>query len=306
MITSEMLSQSSALSSLTDEQKSAIIELSTNDEKQVLANAGKSFSEGISAVMLEKSGTKRAKNESDADYIGRVVAGYVDNVKTLTATNTDLNDKLTKAANLPEELEKKYKQQISDVNKLNENLTLALASKEKEYADSLLEKDNAMKSIHLDYAFKEALNGVKFKSAFTPELQAMLLASAKNEVLSKATPDFVDNNGVKGLVFRGEDGNIMLNAANGLKPYTLSDLLMKTSLKDAIDTDIKQAGGGTKPKPSGASGGSFVITASTQVEADKEISAYLLSIGKTKDSVDYQKEFAKIRKENGVDKLQLR
>lgn len=307
MITSEMLSGNTALNGLTDEQKAAIVELSTNDEKAVLANATKAFSEGVSSVLKDKFGTARNATESDADYIARVVGGYADNVKTLTDTNNDLTEKLKKAANLPEELENKYKKQIADAKKLNETLTSTLAGKEKEYSEELLKREKALNDVRLDYAFKDALGGIKFKSTFTPELQKMLLASAKAEVLSSVTPDFVEENGEKVLVFRDADGTIKTNVANGLKPYTLYELLMQTSLKDAVDDGVKGSGGGTKPKGgNGGAGGSFIVTAQTQVEADEEISNYLLSIGKTKYTKEYQDEMARIRKENNVDKLKIR
>ena len=307
MITNEMLSQNSILSILTEEQRSAIIELSTNDERSVLAKTSQQLSDSISSVLLEKSGTARNKGEADSDYIARVVGGYNDRVNTLNTANKDLSDKLKAAANLPEEVESRYKKQIADQKKLNETLTSTLASKEKEYTDALSAKEASINAIHLDYAFRDALNGIKFKSAFTPELQGMLLSSAKAEVLSTVTPDFMEENGERKLVFRDSTGSIKLNVANGLKPYTLSELLMQTSLKDAIDTENKKPGGGTKPPTGGGSGGSgsFVVSATTQVEADKEIGQYLLSIGITKDSPKYFVEMSKIRKENGVDKLKI-
>ena len=131
--------------------------------------------------------------------------------------------------------------------------------------------------------------------------------AAKAEVLQKGTPDFIENNGVKTLVYRDAAGNVLNNPATNLSPFTTLELLMQTSIKDVIDTGVQQQGGGTGPLRQ--QGGTSILdlsAAKTQVEADKIIEAHLLSNGLTRDSIEFSEQSMQLRTENKVNELPLR
>ena len=93
-----------------------------------------------------------------------------------------------------------------------------------------------------------------------------------------------------------------------MNPYTANELLLETSLKDAIDFGKQQPGAGTiPPKPSDKSSGIIDIsTAKNQVEADDMIAKHLLSNGLTRDSREFGEQSIAIRNENKVSDLPLR
>ena len=161
-----------------------------------------------------------------------------------------------------------------------------------------------------NYDARDVLD-VKFKTGISESLQKILLSAAKAEVLSKGTPDFVDNgNGGKTLVFRDSTGNVLNNPANNLNPYTVNELLMQTSIKDAIDIGKQQQGSGTKPitTPGGNRNATLLDLSGVknQLYADKAIEAYLLAQGITRDSEAFAEQSLQLRTENNVSQLPIR
>ena len=129
-------------------------------------------------------------------------------------------------------------------------------------------------------------------------------------MLAKGTPDFIeDGKGGKVLVLRDANGNILNNPANNLNPYTISELVMQTSIKDVLDDGRRQTGGGTgSGSGDGGNGGSSVdlSAARTQVEADRLIETHLLSTGLTRDSSEFASQAMQLRTENKVSELPIR
>src|SRR5699024_5232615 len=201
------------------------------------------------------------------------------------------------------------KQQLKDAKAQVTQLQTQLQTKETEFNTKKAEFDKTIKDTHVDYAFQAATAGLKFKSGITEPIQKTLLNAAKAEILAKGTPDFVeDGQGGKKLVIRGADGNILNNPKNNLNPYTISELVMETSLKDVIDTGRKQTGGGTGGfQGQGGQGGTLDLTGvRTQLEADKVIEAHLLANGLTRDSSEFGEKLTEIRNENNVATLPIR
>ena len=135
-----------------------------------------------------------------------------------------------------------------------------------------------------------------------------MLTAAKAEVLAKGTPDFIeDGNGGKKLVLRGTDGNILNNPNNNLNPYTLTELILETSIKDVISVDRQQTGTGTKPHQTNKTTATFDISsAKTQVEAYRMIENHLLANGLTRDSQEFSEQITKLGTENNVSSLPIR
>ena len=298
MLTIEVLKQNSVLSGLSDDILSAISEMSKNDENTVIGNKIGALHGQYDADILSATGVSKKDGEKSYDYAKRVLADYKGKVETL-------QKQIEKGSNDAE-----LKQQLKDAKALETQLRSQLSEKEKELVDAKSDFDKQLKSVHVDYAFNAATSGLKFKSGITEAVAKTLVNAAKSEVLSKGTPDFVDDGkGGKSLVFRDASGNILTTPANNLNPYSVSELLMSTSIKDVIDTGRKQNGTGTSSTttPAGNSAGTFDLSGvRTQVEADKAIEAHLLANGLTRDSSEFSDKLMQIRTENNVSELPIR
>lgn len=317
MLTIDMLRQNSALAGLTDVQVNAIAEMSRNDENTVIGTKIGALHGQYDTDIFSITGIKKNDGEKSYDYAKRVLNEY----KTKAGSTQDLQQKLDAANKKVTDLEKKIesgegdavlRQQLKDAKAQVSQLQSQLQTKETEFNTKKKELEDNIKNVHIDYAFQAAVSGLKFKSGITDNVQNVLLKSAKAEVLTKGTPDFIDDGqGGKKLVLRGQDGNILNNPKNNLNPYTLQELILETSLKDVIDTGRQQAGGGTGGQGGqGGQGGSGVTldlsSVKSQVEADKAIETYLLHTGLTRDSQEFADKSLEIRNDNNISQLPIK
>lgn len=317
MLTIDMLRQNSALAGLTDVQVNAIAEMSRNDENTVIGTKIGALHGQYDTDIFSITGIKKNDGEKSYDYAKRVLNEY----KTKAGSTQDLQQKLDAANKKVTDLEKKIesgegdaalRQQLKDTKAQVSQLQSQLQTKETEFNTQKKELEDNIKNVHVDYAFQAAVSGLKFKSGITENVQNVLLKSAKAEVLTKGTPDFIDDGqGGKKLVLRGQDGNILNNPKNNLNPYTLQELILETSLKDVIDTGRQQTGGGTGGQGGqGGQGGSGVTldlsSVKSQVEADKAIETYLLHTGLTRDSQEFADKSLEIRNDNNVSQLPIK
>ena len=309
-----MLNQSESLKGLTDAQKLAITTLSSNDEATVIGTKIGALHGQYDADIFNISGISKADGEKTYDYLKRVLGDYktkLDGTKTLSAQLEAQNKKVT-------ELEAKLaaggsdeavKQQLKDARHQVTQLQTQLTAKTEELDNAKKDYEKKEKDLQVGFAFTNATAGIKFKADVSEPVRKILLAAAKDEILAKGTPDFVDDgNGGKKLVLRDAAGNTLNNPKNNLNPYTIEELVMETSLKDVIDTGKQQPGGGTKPNPS-SDHRTFNLdlsTAKTQQEADIQIENYLLSTGLTRDNVEFGNKALEIRNENNVSDLPIR
>lgn len=314
MITIEMLNQSESLKGLTDAQKLAITTLSSNDEATVIGTKIGALHGQYDADILSISGISKADGEKTYDYLKRVLGDYktkLDGTKTLSAQLEAQKKKVT-------ELEAKLaaggsdeavKQQLKDARHQVTQLQTQLTAKTEELDNAKKDYEKKEKDLQVGFAFTNATAGIKFKADVSEPVRKILLAAAKDEILAKGTPDFVDDgNGGKKLVLRDAAGNTLNNPKNNLNPYTIEELVMETSLKDVIDTGRQQPGGGTEPNPSPdhRTVNLDLSTAKTQQEADVQIENYLLSTGLTRDNVEFGNKALEIRNENNVSSLPIR
>lgn len=314
MITIEMLNQSESLKGLTDAQKLAITTLSSNDEATVIGTKIGALHGQYDADILSISGISKADGEKTYDYLKRVLGDYktkLDGTKTLSAQLEAQKKKVT-------ELEAKLaaggsdeavKQQLKDARHQVTQLQTQLTTKTEELDRAKKDYEKKEKDLQVGFAFTNATAGIKFKADVSEPVRKILLAAAKDEILAKGTPDFVDDsNGGKKLVLRDAAGNTLNNPKNNLNPYTIEELVMETSLKDVIDTGRQQPGGGTEPNPSPdhRTVNLDLSTAKTQQEADVQIENYLLSTGLTRDNVEFGNKALEIRNENNVSSLPIR
>lgn len=314
MITIEMLNQSESLKGLTDAQKLAITTLSSNDEATVIGTKIGALHGQYDADILSISGISKADGEKTYDYLKRVLGDYktkLDGTKTLSAQLEAQKKKVT-------ELEAKLaaggsdeavKQQLKDARHQVTQLQTQLTTKTEELDKAKKDYEQKEKDLQVGFAFTNATAGIKFKADVSEPVKKILLAAAKDEILAKGTPDFIDDgNGGKKLVLRDAAGNTLNNPKNNLNPYTIEELVMETSLKDVIDTGKQQPGGGTQPNPQSdhRTVNLDLSTAKTQQEADVQIENYLLSTGLTRDNVEFGNKALEIRNENNVSDLPIR
>lgn len=313
MLTIEMLKQSAALAGLTDAQMTAITELSKNDEATVIGTKIGALHGQYDADILSITGVAKTDGEKSYDYLKRVLNDNktkIDSSKTLAAQLKTSQDKVT-------ELEKKIadgavdeqvKQQLKDARHQVTQLQTQLTQKTTELDTAKKDYEQKEKDLQVGFAFTSATAGLKFKADVSEPVKKILLAAAKDEILAKGTPDFIDDGqGGKKLVLRDAAGNTLNNPKNNLNPYTLEELVMETSLKDVIDTGKQQPGGDTKPIS--ADHKTVILDLSgvkTQQEADTQIENYLLSTGLTRDNAEFGNKALEIRTENNVSELPIR
>lgn len=315
MITIEMLNQNTALNALTDAQKAAIAELSKNDEATVIGTKIGALHGQYDTDILNASGIAKNSGEKSYDYLKRVLGDYkakLDGTKTLSAQLeaqkkkvTELETKLAAGSS-----DENVKQQLKDARHQVVQLQTQLTKKDEELNNAKADYEKKEKSLQVGFAFTNATAGIKFKSGISDAVKNILLSAAKEEILAKGTPDFIDDGkGNKKLVFRDENGNTINNPKNNLNPYTINELIMETSLKDVIDTGKHLTGGGTRNNNLQNQGGGAALDLSgikTQIEADKAIENYLLSTGLTRDNAEFGNKALEIRNENNISELPIR
>lgn len=313
MLTVEMLRQNATLAALTDDQLKAIAEMSKNDENTVIGTKIGALHGQYDTDIFSITGVKKNDGEKSYDYAKRVLNEYKGKAESVATIQADLTKANAKVVELQTKLEKGatdevLAQQLKDAKAQVTQLQSKLTAKDAEYKAAKEKLEGDLKSTHIDYAFKAATAGLKFKDGITEPIQKTLLGAAKAEVLTKGTPDFVDDgNGGKKLVLRGSDGNILNNPNNNLNPYTLEELVLETSLKDVIDMGRKQTGGGTNPGGGSQTTSTLDLSGvKTQVEAYKKIEQYLLANGLTRDSKEYSEQVTKLGTENNVSSLPIR
>lgn len=318
MLTVEMLQQNTALAGLTDAQLNAISEMSRNDENTVIGTRIGALHGQYDSDILSVSGIAKNNGEKSYDYVKRVLSEYKSQIGSTATLQAQLANAQSEVQKLKDKLatgtgDEVLKQQLKDAKAQVTQLQTQLTTKETEYNDAKAKLEGQIKDVHVDYAFQAATSNLKFKSGITENVQKILLASAKAEVLAKGTPDFIDGeNGSKILVFRGADGNVLNNPANNLNPFTVKDLIMQTSIKDIVDTGKQQTGAGTNGGSQQTFGGNATQSvldlsgAKNQLEADKMIENHLLASGITRDSSEFSDKSLQIRNENNVSQLPIR
>lgn len=313
MLTVDMLRQNGLLAGLTDDQLNAIATMSQNDENTVIGARIGALHGQYDTDILGITGITKSQGEKSYDYLKRVLNDYKTQLTSTATIQAQLANANTQIENLKQKLaegsgDETLKQQLRDAKKLASDLQTQLTQSATDLAKQKEAYEKQIKDIYVDNAFNEAVSGLKFKSGITEGIKSVLLKAAKAEILAKGTPDFVDNNGNKVLVYRDAAGNVINNPANNLNPFTTQELLMQTSIKDVIDNGISQLGGGTGPITRHDTRVTVLDLsgAKTQVDADKIIESYLLGNGLTRDSAEFASQSMQLRTENKVNELPIR
>lgn len=309
MLTVDMLKQNSALANLPDTALTAIAEMSKNDENTVIGNRIGALHGQYDNDIFGITGIKKNDGEKSYDYNKRILNSYKAKVDKANEIKNELEQAKIKIVELENKTgDSTLRGQLNDAKAQVSQLQEQLKAKEADIATQKAKYQADLTNTHVDYAFKAATAGLKFKSGITEPIQKTLLEAAKAEILAKGTPEFIDNNGTRTLVIRNANGNIINNPKNNLNPYTIAELVMETALKDVIDTGNRQTGAGTNDNANGKKDTALfdLSGVKNQIEADKAIENYLLSNGLTRDSAEFAEQSLQLRKENDVAGLPIR
>lgn len=309
----EILNSQPELSTLTPEQKTAIAQLSKNDEDVVIGKRIGELHGAYDNDVLTVTGVAKNNGEKSYDYVKRVLGDFKSQTEGLPALNKQITDLTAEIGNYKKQIEdgkgnELIAQQLKDANA---KLTQLQGQYETEKGTWGKEKDELV-SKHsqtlVNLEFGKSTVALKFKKEYPESVQQTLVEAAQNKILSAYKPEFSDKNGKQVMIFRDKDGNVLNNPENKLEPYTAAELMAK-ELKDVLDLGKGQPGAGTNP-PGGGGGNDYDVTdvasAKTQVEADEIIVNYLLKKGVERGSAEFQKQQTEIRKQYDVGKLPMR
>ena len=309
MLTSEIIKANSALSGLTEEQVSAIVTLSQNDENSVIAKKTGEIYGALDADILAASGVAKNGTEKTYDYAKRVVGelkkladgsdGLQKQVDSLNKEKARLEKVIADNAG-DAEAAKALKQAKADLA----NITKEFNELNTKYQEEKANHENELFGVRVDNELQTASVGLKFKAGLPESVTKVILQQATEKVKGMS-PELIDNgNGGKVLAFKGEDGAILRNPNNQLNPFTSAELLKKElDAMGVLETVRKQTGAGTKPPIGGASGGSVVIDISgvkTRTEAYDAIASNLMAQGMTVGSKDFDTAMSQAWKDNNI------
>jgi hypothetical protein len=298
------------LTSLTEEQVTALVVLSTNDESTQLGSKIGELHGRYDADILAVTGLPKNQGEKSYDYVKRILGDYktklsgfdtvATEIATLKTEKTDLLQKLHNNAG-----DATLKQQLADATSRLGQLQTAYDADKAKFENDKTELVTKMHESKVESQLDVALSTLKFKATIPDSVKLILLRNAKSELFNTTKPEFAEIGGVQTLIFRDKAGLVLNNPENKLNPFTASELLAK-SLIDVIDNGRKQSGGGTGPDKTQISNIVDISSAKSQVAADEIIQKHLLETGLLKTDPAFSAEQQKIRKEYAVEKLPIR
>lgn len=289
----------SNIEGLSDEQYEAIANLSKESERALTESLTKdltgkihqSYDEDMKALGYEKpQGTK------SYEHVKSVITSLKSDKEKAQSEIARLQELTNKG---DEGLRKLYEDEKSRVGDLQKELK-AMQDREAEMAKDY---DNKLRMVKIDGELERAISGMSFNSDIDEGLRTIAIERAKTELLNEYTAEV--ENGV--LIFRDAEGKVKNNPSNGMKPYTATELMAEKSYLKAVLKQGRTATGAGANGNGGNTDVSYVDLSQckTQMEADDVIAKYLMGKGMVRTTMEFQKEFDKIRKEQNVAKLRL-
>ena len=304
-LTTELLNANAATAGLTDEQKSAIVEMSTNDENSVIAKKTGEIYGGLDTDILAASGIPKNGTEKTFDYAKRVIG----EIKTQAGNAAELQTQVTELTKEKARLESVIAKGGADAEtkRALEQAKADLANVTKEYTELKTKHDNAeaehakaLFMVKMDGEFAKATAGIKFKADLPASVTSVLLQQAVAKVKGM-NPEYIDDGqGGKVLAFM-ENGTPKRNPENNLRPYTASELVTaELKTMGVLDDGRKQTGAGTKGGQEGGGGSNTVDIsgATTQDQAHEIIAKQLMERGLVNGSKEFNDAMAAAWKEN--------
>ena len=304
-LTNELLSANTELSGLTDAQKAAIVELSKNDEAQVIGQRVGEIYGGLDNDILSASGIAKNGTEKTYDYAKRVIGeikGQAAQVTTLQSQITELTNEKTRLQGIIDNggADEETKRQLTQTKADLENVRNQYNELKTNYDNEKAEHEKTLFNVKLDGEFRTATNGLKFKADLPESARGVLLDQAIAKVKGM-NPEYIDNGaGGKVLGFM-ENGAVMRNPNNALRPYTAAELIARELTNmGVLDTGRQQQGAGSQQQQGGGGGGATLdfSGAKSQSEAQDIISNHLMQQGKIKGTKAFQEAMSQIWKDN--------
>ena len=304
-LTTELLNANAATAGLTDEQKSAIVEMSTNDENSVIAKKTGEIYGGLDTDILAASGIPKNGTEKTFDYAKRVIG----EIKTQAGNAAELQTQVSELTKEKARLESVIAKGGADAEtkRALEQAKADLANVTKEYTELKTKHDNAeaehakaLFMVKMDGEFAKATAGIKFKADLPASVTSVLLQQAVAKVKGM-NPEYIDDgNGGRVLAFM-ENGTPKRNPENNLRPFTASELVTaELKTMGVLDDGRKQTGAGTKGGQEGGGGSNTVDIsgATTQDQAHEIIAKQLMERGLVNGSKEFNDAMAAAWKEN--------
>ena len=259
-LTTELLNANAALSGLTDEQKTAIVEMSKNDETAVIGQKTGEIYGGLDADILAASGIAKNGAEKTYDYAKRVIGeirGQAGNAAELQTKVSELEKEKTRleAVIAKGGGDAETKRQLDQAKADLANVTKEFTDLKTKYDAAESEHAKAIFGMKIDGEFAKATAGLKFKADLPASVTSVLTEQAVAKVKAM-NPEYIDDgNGGKTLAFM-ENGAVKRNPENNLRPFTAAELVAKElSTMGVLETGRKQTGAGSTGGHSGGQGG---------------------------------------------------
>ena len=308
MLTREILRQNAAFAELSDDILSKIEQMSRNDEETVIGKRIGEIHQQYDKTIFETTGIARNGDEKSYKYLERAAKVLREKAQSIDG----LNGKITALEKEKEELQKKITEgggeelqavnaELAKTKQQYNALKKQMDEREEEYKKQLFD-------VQVGFDMSQAVSGLKLRSDIPEAAARVLMESAVNKVKTAYTPEYVETNGVKKLVFKDENGVTLNNPQNSLEPYTAKELLQnELKTMGILDEGRRQTGGGTHGGSGGSGGGSSVDIsgAKTQVEANDLIKIALNKQGLVYGSSEYQQAFDKAWVDNNITQLPL-
>ena len=311
-LTKNVLAANAILTGLTEEQVSAIVTLSQNDESSVIgARIGELYRQ-LDETIANSTGIARDGDEKTYKYLERAAralsekAAKSGDLEKQVAELTKEKSRLEKAladGTGDEETRKALSQAQKDltaVRKQYNDLNAQYEAEKVRHADDLL-------GVKIDNELSSAVTGIKFKKDLPPTVTKVILDQTLTKIKAMQ-PEYVDNgNGGKVLVFKDETGAIRRNPHNQLNPYTAAELIndeLKTM--GVLYEGRQQQGAGSSGGHAGGGGSSSAIDVSgakTRTEAYNIIAETLMAQGKTNGSAEFEAAMQQAWKDNNISAL---
>ena len=305
-LTTELLNANAALSGLTDEQKTAIVEMSKNDETVVIGQKTGEIYGGLDADILAASGIAKNGTEKTYEYAKRVIGEIKGQAGAAAELQTKVSELEKEKVRLEGVIAKggadaETKRQLEKANADLANVTSEYAALKTKYDNAESEHQKALFGLKIDGELAKATAGIKFKADLPQAVTAVLLSQAVAKVKG-FNPEYIDDgNGGKVLAFN-ENGTTMRNPENNLRPFTAAELVERElKTMGVLETGRKQTGAGTEGGFGSRGGNSGVVDISgarTQDEAHEIIAKQLMAQGKVNGSKEFADAMAKAWKDN--------
>lgn len=312
MLTKELLKANAELTGLTDEQLSAIENLSKNDEDRVIGMRIGEVYRQEDETIKNLTGIDRQGDEKTYVYRERVLKDLTSRVKAtdeLTKQVADLTKEKARLENViaDGEGDGETKKALQQAQKDLASITKQFTDLKTEYDGAKSKFDAELLGIRIDNELALASKGFKFKDGLPEAVTRVVLDQAIAKIKGM-NPEFVeDAQGKRSLIFKDENGARLLNKEHHLDPYTANELIAnELKAMGVLDEGRKQGGGGTSiPTGERGKGGYSVDIAGskTQVEAYEAITQTLMAQGLTKGSAAFDKAMAESWETNNVQAL---